>query len=158
MINARVRIIAAERGRVWVEPAGEIRCAGCSCGGDLWRRAFGLRDRSIAIATEEKIEAGEFALVSLEEGKLITALIKQYLLPLLLMLLFAALAETLVEGEVWVILGGVTGLLLGLIAARKSGLSIRPNISPIRTDLTPYPDPLRNTSSSDLFDSAHKYP
>lgn len=123
MIEERARVIAIEGKTAWVETQRQSTCGSCSaknaCGSSLLERLVGRRSNQLAVTPIEGMQAGDEVVLGLEENSLLKGSFAVYMLPLLLMLLMAIIAEALfadsrVTSETVSILGGLAGLGMGL--------------------------------------------
>jgi sigma-E factor negative regulatory protein RseC len=123
MIEERALVIAIEGETAWVETYRQSTCGSCSaknaCGSSLLERFVGQRSNRLAVSRIEGIEAGDEVVLGLEESSLLRGSFAVYMMPLLLMLLMAVIAEAILSDgwlapEAASILGGLTGLGLGL--------------------------------------------
>lgn len=123
MIEEKAHVIAIKGDIAWVETRRKTTCGSCSaknsCGSSLLERFVGQRSNRLAVARVDDIEEGDDVVLGLEESSLLRGSFAVYMLPLLLMLLLSVLAQTLLSDK-WLsseaasILGGLTGLGLGL--------------------------------------------
>jgi sigma-E factor negative regulatory protein RseC len=123
MIEENARVIAIEGDIAWVETRRKSTCGSCSaknsCGSSLLERFVGQRSNRLAVSRVDNIEEGDEVVLGLEESSLLRGSFAVYMLPLLLMLLLAVLAQTFLSDK-WLaseaasILGGMVGLGLGL--------------------------------------------
>jgi sigma-E factor negative regulatory protein RseC len=123
MIEEHARVIAIEGETAWVETQRKSTCGSCSaknsCGSSLLERFIGKRSNRLAVARVADMEEGDEVVLGLEERSLLRGSFAVYMLPLLLMLLMAVISQTLLSDK-WLsseaasILGGLTGLGLGL--------------------------------------------
>lgn len=123
MIEERARVIAIEGEIAWVETQRQSTCGACSaknsCGSSLLERFVGQRSNRLAVSRVADIKEGDEVILGLEEGSLLRGSFAVYMLPLLLMLLMAVIAQILLPdsgltSEAAAILGGAAGLGLGL--------------------------------------------
>ncbi|WP_126455473.1 SoxR reducing system RseC family protein [Sulfuriflexus mobilis] len=123
MIEEHARIVAIEAETTWVETQRQTTCGSCSaknaCGSSLLERFTGQRHSRLAVTTVPGLGLGDEVILGLEESSLLQGSFAVYMLPLLSLLLFAALSENLLADkwmatETAAILGGVVGFMLGL--------------------------------------------
>jgi sigma-E factor negative regulatory protein RseC len=123
MIEERARVIAIEGEVAWVETQRQSTCGSCSaknaCGSSLLERLVGQRSNQLAVSRIEGLQTGDEVVLGLEESSLLRGSFAVYMMPLLLMLLMAIIANAVLAGsqlasETASILGGLTGLGLGL--------------------------------------------
>jgi sigma-E factor negative regulatory protein RseC len=123
MIEEHARVVAIEGEIAWVETQRKSTCGSCtaknSCGSSLLERFVGQRSNRLAVTRVADIAEGDEVVLGLEESSLLRGSFAVYMLPLLLMLLMAVIAQTLLSDK-WLaseaasILGGLAGLGLGL--------------------------------------------
>ncbi|TVP57939.1 MAG: sigma E positive regulator RseC/MucC [Halomonadaceae bacterium] len=129
MIEETGTVVAVTGDQVWVQRLGQGLCAQCSarggCGqGAMTRLGGGDRTRRLQLPNRLVAEQGQPAAVGdqvvmgIAEQALLTASALVYLLPLLLMLGAAVLADVLSPaGDGVTVLAGVSGLALGFALA-----------------------------------------
>lgn len=147
MIEARVRVISAANGIAWVSTSESSGCSACqsqfSCGISGLGKHLSRRRPALAIAKTEA-RAGDELLLSVDESELLRAGLFTYLLPALLAVVAAALADAAGAGDAVAALGAVLGFISGLAGARL--LASTPQIQS-------YPIP--SSTSGELHDRNH---
>ncbi|MCG5500535.1 SoxR reducing system RseC family protein [Ectothiorhodospira lacustris] len=123
MIEENARVIAVdEAGFAWVETQRKTACGSCSvqqgCGTSVIAKLFGQRRSQVRVIDPVGVSLGDEVIVGLEESALVRGSLAVYILPLLFMLVFAALGQWLWSGqsELPVVAAGLLGLLAGLAA------------------------------------------
>ena len=120
MIETRVRVVSATNGTAWVAASQESGCSACqsksSCG------ISGLGDflsnrRPYLPIRQFGAKAGDELLVCIDESELLRASLFAYLLPAVLAIVFAGIADGLALGDVTAALAAVFGLISGLLVA-----------------------------------------
>ncbi|MCG5512642.1 SoxR reducing system RseC family protein [Ectothiorhodospira shaposhnikovii] len=121
MIEETARVIAVdEAGFAWVETERKTACGTCSvqkgCGTSVIAKLFGQRRTQVRVIDPVGVSLGEEVIIGLDESALVRGSLAVYILPLLCMLVFAALGQWLWggHGELPVVAAGLTGLLAGL--------------------------------------------
>lgn len=123
MIEENAHVVAIEGDVVWVETYRKSTCGSCSaknsCGSSILDRFVGQRSNRMAVSLIEGIKEGDDVVLGLDESSLLRGSFAVYMLPLLSMLLMAATAQALLSdgwmtSEAASILGGITGLGVGL--------------------------------------------
>ncbi|MCE2597324.1 SoxR reducing system RseC family protein [Motilimonas cestriensis] len=119
-------IIAVESDRVWVKCQTQSACTSCSakssCGTSVLAKAFPVRTQELVIKTSEPFQIGQTVALTVADKALLTAAFQVYLLPLLGLMLGAAIAPLLAPisyQELSSIGGGLLGLSLGLVFAKR---------------------------------------
>lgn len=136
MIEARVRVVSAAEGMAWVTSSESSGCTACqsqaSCGISGLGKYLGRRRAALPIPQADA-RVGDELKVCVDEAELLRAGAFVYLLPALLAVLGAALADAGGAGDLAAALAALAGFIVGLVAARF--LAPMPNIrtSPINT-------------------------
>lgn len=127
------RVVAVELGdknqppRLWVEVFAQSTCGSCSasstCGQGVLQRWFARKSRCYPVACErsdvELLAVGQWVEVEIPEGTLTRASLLLFVLPLLAMLVGAALGDALFGHELAVGLGGLAAFFAGLWLVRR---------------------------------------
>ncbi len=127
MISAPVRVIAVQNRVAQVMPTEKSGCGGCAsrdaCGVSGLGRYFSSRRKTIDVACDAQVRAGDALQLSLSEGDLIKAGLLAYLLPCVTAVAGAALASG--YGDVGSAVGAAVGAASGFVLARVSGWAPR---------------------------------
>lgn len=127
MISAPVRVIAVQNRVAQVMPTEKSGCGGCAsrdaCGVSGLGRYFSSRRKTIAVACDAQVRAGDALQLSLSEGDLIKAGLLAYLLPCVTAVAGAALASG--YGDVGSAVGAAVGAASGFVLARVSNWAPR---------------------------------
>lgn len=117
-----------------VEARRTTACGHCQvdavCGTSLLNRFFGQRKVSIKALNPIDAGPGDEVVIGLRESALTRASVWFYLLPVILLIVFAGVGQWLAERsellatEPASVVGGLLGLLAGLLWARRSALRI----------------------------------
>ena len=126
MITETGHVVEVDGDWAWVACRRQVECARCAegrgCGGGVLGRLLGDRLHKVRAATGSvEVQPGDQVLIGLAEDAVLRAAAAVYLVPLLLALVFGAMAATLIGGELVVIAAAVAGFLLGLRWARGYG-------------------------------------
>lgn len=127
MISAPVRVIVVQDRVAQVVPTEKSGCGGCasreSCGVSGLGKYFSSRRKTIDIACDAQVRAGDELQLSLSEGDLIKAGLLAYLLPCVTAVAGAALASG--YGDVGAALGAAVGAAGGFVLAHVSSWAPR---------------------------------
>ena len=133
-IEARVHVVSAADGMVWVSSSESSGCSACqsqsSCGISGLGKYLSRRRAAISLAYADA-RAGDELLVCVDETELLRAGAYAYLLPALLAVLGAGLADALGAGDLAAVFAALLGFISGLIAARFLAPTPRIQTSPI---------------------------
>ena len=123
MIEQRATVTRVENGYVWIEAQRETSCGTCSaqkgCGTGLLAKTIGRRFVSMRVLNPVGAEAGDEVIIGLPEDSFLISAFLTYMLPLLLMLFGAVLFDALAANQLFVVLGGLGGFLLGWLILRR---------------------------------------
>lgn len=122
MIETPARVLRTDGTTAWVVSAAPSSCGACGgkgCGSTVFNRLWQPGEPEYAVANPIHAQAGDAVVVGLEDGALMHAAMRVYLLPLVLVMAGAALGQSL-AGEPAAILGGVTGLLLAALWLKRA--------------------------------------
>ncbi|SEP99762.1 sigma-E factor negative regulatory protein RseC [Ectothiorhodospira magna] len=121
MIEETARVIAVdEPGFAWVETERKTACGTCSvnkgCGTSVIAKLFGQRRTQVRVIDPVGVTLGDEVIIGLEESALVRGSLAIYILPLVCLLIGAALGQWLWAGygELPVVLAGLAGLAAGL--------------------------------------------
>jgi len=140
MIETPARVTRVDGPSAWVVSEAPSSCGACGgkgCGSSVFNRVWHPDDAEYPVRNPIDARPGEAVVVGLPDGSLARAAAAAYVVPLLALLLGAALGRLVggehagdVVGEPAAILGGLTGLLLaGLwLRFRRQGPSGEPVI------------------------------
>lgn len=123
MIEQRAIITRIENDYAWIEAQRETSCGTCSaqkgCGTGLLAKTIGRRFVSMRVHNPICAQVGDNVIIGLPEDSFLKTAFLTYFLPLLLMLLGAMLFATLTSNQLFVVLGGLAGFLLGWLILRR---------------------------------------
>jgi sigma-E factor negative regulatory protein RseC len=144
MIETRVRVLSSKDGNTLVEATEQNGCGACatrsSCGISGLGKYFDRNRRPIAIACGE-VRPGAEMLVGIDESDLLKVGLFVYLIPTLLVVISAAIADAHGLGDaataLAAIVGGGAGLLLARLVAPTPRMQTRTiPITPTQGDLS----------------------
>jgi len=147
LITESGRIVRREGAVAWVEASSRRDCPRCAegkgCGGGLLGRWLGKRLHLVQAADPAFHPEGSWVELGLEDSALLKAALGLYLPPLLGLVAGSSLAHAMGLSEWLLILAGVAGFALGLLAARRlsRGLGDRPAFLPRVIRRLPGPPP-----------------
>lgn len=113
-----------EADRIWVQTESKTSCNSCqvntSCGTGIISKAFSERSFITPMTNTLNAEIGDEVEVGIHENLVVKASFWVYLMPLLMMMLFAFLSGQVftVSSEGWQIMSALLGLLLGFFIVR----------------------------------------
>lgn len=123
MIEEPGRVVALDRGAVWVETRRKSTCSGCSaksgCGQGLMD-SLGIRERRglIRAMSDLHLQVGDAVIVGIREDVLLRGAVLVYLLPLIMLMAAAATAAQFSAREPVVILAGLGGFCISWLFVR----------------------------------------
>jgi sigma-E factor negative regulatory protein RseC len=121
MIETRVRVVSAANGTAWVTANQESGCSACqsksTCGISGLGDFLSNRRPDLPIR-QSNAKVGDELLVCVDETELLRAGLFAYLLPAVLAIVFAGIADGLALGDQIAALAAVFGLIAGLLVAR----------------------------------------
>ena len=127
MVEEQGEVVRVAGSRAEVAFVRQAACGSCSaktaCGSGVLGEWFGRRRHRVWIENTIEAEAGDRVVVGIREGEFVATSLMAYLLPLLTLFAGAMVAESFLAGaaetELPAILGGMTGLAVGLYALRR---------------------------------------
>lgn len=122
MIEQQATVIGSDDDTVWLEAERQSTCSQCQlkkgCGTGLLANHVGKRFSRIAVNKTIDVTIGQQVRLAIPEESLLKGTFVMYIMPLVLMFLFAAAAQFLNFNEMIEILAGISGLLIGFYWAR----------------------------------------
>lgn len=135
MIEQSAKIIKFDDDKVWLEAERQSTCSGCKvkqgCGTGMLANHVGKRFSNISVMKTSDVEVGQQVQLAIPEETLLQGAFLMYILPLVLMFIFAAGAQALNFNEAIEIFAGLSGLLIGFywvktyLANKKDGFQAR---------------------------------
>lgn len=121
MIEERGRVVALEEGAVWIETLRQSACGSCSaqkgCGQSAIAR-LSAKPMHLRALTSLSLQVDEEVIIGIPEDILLKSSFVAYLLPLLLAVTAALLAQSVTASEGWIALAGAAGLVAGFLWGR----------------------------------------
>ncbi|MDD5388384.1 MAG: SoxR reducing system RseC family protein [Gallionellaceae bacterium] len=125
MIEARVRVVSTAAGMAWVSSSEQSGCNACQSQSSCGISGLGKylsRHRAAMPLQQAGARMGDELLVCVDESELLRAGLFAYLLPALLAVVGAVLADVSGAGgayaDIAAALGAIAGFIAGLVAAR----------------------------------------
>lgn len=127
MIEETARVIAVENGQLLLEAQTRSACNACSaqkgCGTSVLSKWIGRRFTRFQAPNTVNARVGDEVVVGLAEDAMLKGSVLVYLLPLLAMIVFALLADSLIPAEfaprdLLVLLSAIAGFSLMLLFSR----------------------------------------
>jgi sigma-E factor negative regulatory protein RseC len=138
MIEEQGRVVAIERGAVWVETLRKSTCSSCSvkagCGQGLFNQ-LGVKERRglVRALCDLHLKVGDGVVIGVQEDLLVRGSLLVYLLPLLGLFATALMADQLGLSEPWVIVSALLGFVLACVAVRwrSRRVAADPSLQPV---------------------------
>lgn len=127
MIEEKARVIAIDHDQLLLEAETRAACSACGvrqgCGTAVLSRWIGRKFTRFQAPNSVNASVGDEVIVGLAEGAMLKGSVFVYLLPLLSMIVFALLADSLIPADtdardLLVLLFAVAGFMLMLVGAR----------------------------------------
>ncbi|MEQ1526292.1 MAG: SoxR reducing system RseC family protein [Gallionella sp.] len=127
MLETRATVIKLEGQHAMVESDNVSSCKQCQgkgCGSSKLGQLFCASPRLFKVENSIQAKVGDEVVVAIGEGIVLRGIALAYLLPLLLLLVGAALGSALAVSRAagqdgYAVAGALIGLMIGLVAARK---------------------------------------
>jgi sigma-E factor negative regulatory protein RseC len=141
MLETRAVIVQVEGGHAFVQASqanGCEQCSGKGCGAGKLSQLFCSKPRQFQVDNSINADVGDEVIVSVAEGSVLRGISVVYLLPMLLLVLGAALGNTWAgqpgQQDGYAAAGAMIGLAAGFviakwISARRTGNHSRPYIA-----------------------------
>lgn len=134
MIETRVRVVSAAEGMAWVTASEASGCAACQshehCAISGLGKYFSRRRAALPLP-QTGARPGDELLVCVDEAELLRAGLFAYLLPALLAVVGAALADTTGAGDLAAAIAALSGFIAGLLGARYLAPAPRVDAHPL---------------------------
>lgn len=126
MIEEQAQVVAIDDSLVWVEAQRNSSCARCAankgCGNAVFQKLFGNKQNVFPVSYDElsqssSVKVGDEVVIGIEENTLVKNSLIVYAVPILSILIFAAVGETFANHSVSISkdLASVSGALIGFI-------------------------------------------
>lgn len=123
MIEQSAKVVSCDDDVVWLEAERQSTCGACKlrqgCGTGLLAKHVGKRFSRIAVEKTHDVFIGKQVQLAIPEDALLQGAFLMYILPLILMFVFAATAQWLNFSNVMEILAGLSGLFIGFLFVKK---------------------------------------
>jgi sigma-E factor negative regulatory protein RseC len=117
MIEQKAKVVGFNNDTVFLDVERQSTCSACEvrqgCGTGLLSKHVGKRFSHIKIHKKNDVKIGQQVQVAISEKTLLQGAFLVYLIPILLLFVFSAIAQVFNFSEMVEILFGVTGLILG---------------------------------------------
>jgi len=130
MIEQTGKVVLVKDGFAWVESERTSTCQSCSakkgCGTSLLDNVFGQKRLAIKTLNSRNSMVGDHVVIGIHESTLIKSSLLMYLMPLLMMFVFAFFAEYVFNvSELLTVLSGLIGLIAGFFWVRNYSEKVR---------------------------------
>jgi sigma-E factor negative regulatory protein RseC len=118
-------VVSVADGWATVRVQRQSTCGSCSarsgCGNGVLSEVLGRRALELRVPDRERLQPGDRVTLGIRDRSLVSGAVVMYLLPLAGLIGVAAVLSILMPGvtEIWLILGGLSGFALGLLAVRR---------------------------------------
>lgn len=123
MIEQSAKVISCDDNTVWLEAERQSTCGACQlkqgCGTRLLAKHVGKKFSRIAVNKTHDVSVGEQVQLAIPEEALLQGAFLMYIFPLVLMFVFAAIAQWLNFSNVTEIIAGLSGLFIGFLLVKK---------------------------------------
>ncbi|MFO8003583.1 SoxR reducing system RseC family protein [Thioalkalivibrio sp.] len=124
-IEERGVVVTADASWAMVRVQRQTTCGSCSarsgCGNGVLSEVLGRRALELRLANAHGLRPGDRVILGIRDRALVSGAVAMYLLPLFGLIASPVLARTLSSelGEGWLIVAGISGFVLGLVAVRR---------------------------------------
>jgi sigma-E factor negative regulatory protein RseC len=121
MIEETGKVVATDSGSAWVETSRQSACDSCSaksgCGHSVLAK-LGQHAVHMQASCDIDVSVGDQVVVGVPEDVMVKSSLLAYLMPLLSMMTFALVAESLWAADLLTALAGMAGLGIGFLMLR----------------------------------------
>ena len=132
MAIERALVLEVNGDQALIQTQRRSACQSCqlenSCGQGLVSKMSSERSMELWLDNKLGAQAGQTVTISIPDEGLLQASVLMFVIPLLLMVLFAGFAMQLVGGDLSAIVGGAIGLLSGFLLARHKSASMHNDV------------------------------
>lgn len=121
MIEETGRVVAVEEGAVWVETIRQSACHSCSAKAGCGHSALSKltsKTAHIRAAASQTWAVGDEVVIGIPESLVVTSSLLAYMMPLVIALAGALLADHFTASDGWAALAGAAGLATGFVLLR----------------------------------------
>jgi sigma-E factor negative regulatory protein RseC len=119
----QAKVIQVKNNHLVLELVRDKPCMLCGqtagCGNSLWGKLLNHEDKKITVENNIGAKEGDIVNLEMNEKDILKSALIIYLIPLLFFLVLLACAQYFLENNFLILLIGIAGLFLGIIAARK---------------------------------------
>jgi sigma-E factor negative regulatory protein RseC len=123
MIEQKAKVVDVDDKTVWLDAERQSTCSSCSakkgCGTGMLENHVGKRFSRIAVEKHQHVNIGQEMQLAIPEQALLQGAFMMYLLPLLTLFLFAAVANMSGANSLIEAIVGLTGLAVGLLWVKR---------------------------------------
>ena len=158
MLEERALVVAVDEQSVWVETQRQSVCGQCAankgCGNSVLQKVLGKKRNVLRVMGDLSVDVGDEVIIGVNEDALVKGSLIVYAMPILFMIVFAMLGETIVSHWLSIskdlasIAGAFLGLMVSIIGLRWYGSRISDNAN--------YQPVLLRHASSVAFHSEYK--
>jgi len=117
MIEQQAKVISFDKQTVWLETERQSTCGQCQvrkgCGTALLEKHVGQRFSNINVMKTSDVTVGQNVQIAIPEAALLRGAFFMYIVPLLMLFLFATLAQLITANDGLEIVAGFAGLIVG---------------------------------------------
>ncbi|PIE41010.1 MAG: transcriptional regulator [Gammaproteobacteria bacterium] len=132
MIEESGRVVAVEKGAVWVESIRRAACDTCAakngCGQSALAKLGQQHKNHVRAISSLDLEVGDSVVIGVPEDVVIKGTLIAYMMPLIFMLVAAITADSLNTADSTVALASLAGLAVGFLVVRLHFLKARKDI------------------------------
>ena len=122
MIEQQAKVIKFDKQTVWLETERQSTCGQCQirrgCGTALLEKHVGQRFSNINVMKTSDVIVGQNVQIEIPEVALLRGAFFMYIVPLLMLFLFATIAQLITANDGLEILAGFVGLIVGFYGVR----------------------------------------
>lgn len=128
MLEEQAIVVSVDQRSVWVETQRQSACGQCAankgCGSAVLQKVFGNKRNILPVTGDMPVKVGDQVIIGLNEDALFKGSMMVYALPILLMIVFAIIGETIashtlsMNSDFASVAGALLGLLVGVAGLR----------------------------------------
>ncbi|WP_455209022.1 SoxR reducing system RseC family protein [Kaarinaea lacus] len=143
MLEEHATVVAVDAGGIWVEVQRQSACGQCAankgCGSAVLQKVLGNKRNMFRVIGDVPVRVGDEVVIGINENALIKGSLLVYALPIISIIVFAMLGETIAEETLSIdsdymsVLGALMGLIISVLSLRwhSRKTSINPQFQPI---------------------------
>ena len=135
MLEEQATVVAVENETVWVEVQRQSVCGQCAankgCGTGVLQKVLGNKRNIFRVIGELPVKVGDNVIIGVNENALVKGSLLTYAVPILLIIAFALLGETIaiqsmsINSESMSVVGALIGLVVSVFGLRWHNHKIR---------------------------------